>query len=98
MFVHQSVIKSEGFRSLAVDEPVEFEVRAGCPTLAAIWLTHRAQVETDDMGRQRASKVTGPAGADVKGAPKREFSRGGDRGADRGDRPPRERRAPREER
>eukprot|EP00019_Armaparvus_languidus_P002455 CAMPEP_0168590102 /NCGR_PEP_ID=MMETSP0420-20121227/6377_1 /TAXON_ID=498008 /ORGANISM="Pessonella sp." /LENGTH=124 /DNA_ID=CAMNT_0008625715 /DNA_START=27 /DNA_END=401 /DNA_ORIENTATION=+ len=58
VFVHQSVIKAEGFRSLAVDEPVEFEV------------------ETDNLGRSRASKVTGPDGADVQGAPRESYYEG----------------------
>lgn len=51
VFVHQTAIITEGFRSLAEDERVEFNL------------------ETDDSGRRKAMDVTGPDGADVKGAP-----------------------------
>ena len=51
VFVHQTVIKMEGFRSLAENEEVEYKV------------------EVDANGRKKAVDVTGPDGADVKGAP-----------------------------
>jgi len=51
VFVHQSAINVQGFRSLAEDERVEF------------------RTEADQNGRIRALDVTGPDGADVKGAP-----------------------------
>lgn len=51
VFVHQTEIQAEGFRSLADGEPVEYFV------------------ETDDSGRSKATKVTGPGGANVQGAP-----------------------------
>ena len=51
VFVHQTVIKMEGFRSLAENEEVEYKV------------------EVDGNGRKKAVDVTGPDGADVKGAP-----------------------------
>merc|ERR1712176_1478243 len=51
VFVHQTEIKAEGFRSLADGEPVEF-----IP-------------ETDAQGRIKATKVTGPGGENVQGAP-----------------------------
>jgi cold shock CspA family protein len=51
IFVHQTSIKVEGFRSLAENERVEF------------------RVETDKNGKKKAMDVTGPDGADVKGAP-----------------------------
>merc|ERR1712194_39875 len=51
VFVHQSSISVEGFRSLAENERVEFKV------------------EEDGNGRKKAMDVTGPDGADVKGAP-----------------------------
>jgi protein lin-28 len=54
VFVHQTSIQAEGFRSLAEGEAVEF------------------QVEMDPNGRRKASKVTGPEGANVQGAPRRE--------------------------
>jgi len=52
VFVHQSAIVAEGFRSLAEKEPVEYELAK------------------DDSGRPKAVNVTGPSGANVKGAPK----------------------------
>lgn len=48
VFVHQTEIKAEGFRSLADGESVEF-----IP-------------EQDDNGRWKATKVTGPGGANVQ--------------------------------
>jgi cold shock CspA family protein len=51
VFVHQSEIQSEGFRSLADGENVEFEP------------------EEDSSGRVKATKVSGPGGAQVEGAP-----------------------------
>ena len=49
--MHQTSINSEGFRSLAENELVEFKV------------------ETDGSGKKKAMEVTGPDGAEVKGAP-----------------------------
>jgi len=71
VFVHQTQIQAEGFRSLAEGEPVEFNV------------------ETNNDGKKHATNVTGPNGAAVQGAPKREgrSDRGNnDRRRDRGDR------------
>ena len=51
VFVHQTNIQMEGFRSLADGEDVEYVV------------------EIDGNGRKKAVSVTGPAGADVQGAP-----------------------------
>ena len=51
IFVHQTAILAEGFRSLADGESVEFTV------------------ETDENGRTKAVKVTGPGGSYVQGAP-----------------------------
>lgn len=51
VFVHQTAINVEGFRSLAENERVEF------------------RVEEDNNGKKKAMDVTGPDGADVKGAP-----------------------------
>lgn len=48
VFVHQSEIKAEGFRSLADGESVEF-----IPIV-------------DNNGRIKATKVTGPGGANVQ--------------------------------
>ena len=53
-FVHYSAIESEGFRSLADGEDVEFDV------------------ELESSGKKRAIRVTGPGGAQVKGAPRQE--------------------------
>jgi len=53
VFVHQTSIHAEGFRSLAEGESVEFEI------------------EEDDNGRRFAMGVTGPDGAYVQGAPRR---------------------------
>lgn len=52
IFVHQSEIKAEGFRSLADGESVEYI----------------PQVD-DRNGKIKATRVTGPDGADVEGAP-----------------------------
>mmetsp|Transcript_431 Transcript_431/g.642 ORF Transcript_431/g.642 Transcript_431/m.642 type:complete len:121 (+) Transcript_431:82-444(+) len=51
VFVHQTEIKSEGFRSLADGEAVEYVP------------------QVDDSGRTKATRVTGPDGANVQGAP-----------------------------
>ncbi|KAA8496406.1 Cold shock domain-containing protein 4 [Porphyridium purpureum] len=55
IFVHQSSIHAEGYRSLAEGEPVEFTVTV------------------DDRGKKKAINVTGPNGAPVQGAPKRQM-------------------------
>lgn len=52
IFVHQSVIHAQGFRSLAEGESVEYEV----------------QVDTQKAGKKSAVDVTGPNGAYVIGA------------------------------
>lgn len=51
VFVHQTEIKSDGFRSLADGETVEYVL------------------QTDGDGRTKATKVTGPEGSSVQGAP-----------------------------
>mmetsp|Transcript_16943 Transcript_16943/g.23238 ORF Transcript_16943/g.23238 Transcript_16943/m.23238 type:complete len:137 (-) Transcript_16943:267-677(-) len=51
IFVHQTGIIADGFRSLADGEKVEFNA------------------VVDDSGKTKAVDVTGPDGADVKGAP-----------------------------
>ncbi|KAI2489790.1 ribonuclease B OB domain containing protein [Fragilaria crotonensis] len=51
IFVHQTAIQADGFRSLADGEVVEF------------------LVETDQNGRKKAARVTGPDGKNVQGAP-----------------------------
>lgn len=62
VFVHQSVIHAVGFRSLANDEPVEYDL-------------------VDENGKKFAANVTGPNGAYVQGAPRRDFNNnGGNRG------------------
>eukprot|EP00548_Thalassiothrix_antarctica_P000202 CAMPEP_0194145440 /NCGR_PEP_ID=MMETSP0152-20130528/17430_1 /TAXON_ID=1049557 /ORGANISM="Thalassiothrix antarctica, Strain L6-D1" /LENGTH=115 /DNA_ID=CAMNT_0038845681 /DNA_START=120 /DNA_END=464 /DNA_ORIENTATION=- len=53
VFVHQTVIKREGQRSLMDGEKVEFKV---------------GQNSKDSKGRKIASDVTGPDGAECKGA------------------------------
>lgn len=53
LFVHHSSIKSDGFRSLADGEPVEFTVGID-----------------ENKGKKIALDVTGPNGAQVKGAPR----------------------------
>lgn len=55
IFVHQSAIHANGFRSLADGEEVEFEVQ-----------------EDPRRGKKFAVNVTGPNGAFVQGAPRRE--------------------------
>ncbi|KAL5728147.1 hypothetical protein ACHQM5_001265 [Ranunculus cassubicifolius] len=62
LFVHQSSIKSEGFRSLAEGEAIEFSI------------------ETGGDGKTKVVDVSGPNGAYVKGAPKRDDFGGGDYG------------------
>lgn len=56
VFVHQSVIKMSGFRSLGDDEPVEFECKVS------------------DKGLE-ATIVTGPAGEECRGSPRRPMSK-----------------------
>lgn len=51
IFVHQTEIQTDGFRSLADGEPVEYET------------------VTESSGKTKATKVTGPDGAQVQGAP-----------------------------
>nr|NP_001091131.1 uncharacterized protein LOC100036881 [Xenopus laevis]AAI29585.1 LOC100036881 protein [Xenopus laevis] len=63
IFVHQSTIHADGFRSLAEGEPVEFSV-----------------ITDERSGKLKAADVTGPNGAAVRGAPRREGGFGGDRG------------------
>lgn len=62
VFVHQSVIHAAGFRSLANDEPVEYDL-------------------VEENGKKSAANVTGPNGAHVQGAPRRDFNNnnGGER-------------------
>lgn len=68
IFVHQSTIHADGFRSLAEGEPVEFSV-----------------ITDERSGKLKAADVTGPNGAAVQGAPRREGGFGGGRGGyDRG--------------
>lgn len=57
VFVHQTAIHSQGFRSLAEGEDVEFDIAVD-----------------DKTGKKFASNVTGPAGAFVQGAPRKERS------------------------
>jgi len=56
VFVHQTAIYAQGFRSLAEGEEVEYDLA------------------TDEKkgGKKFASNVTGPNGAYVQGAPRRE--------------------------
>lgn len=54
VFVHQTAVHAEGFRSLAEGEPVEFTT-----------------MEDPSNGKIKAQNVTGPMGAYVQGAPKR---------------------------
>lgn len=54
VFVHQTSIHSEGFRSLAEGESVEFTT-----------------MEDPSNGKIKAQNVTGPMGAFVQGAPRR---------------------------
>lgn len=51
IFVHQTEIKCEGFRSLADGESVEY------------------LAQTEGNGKVKATEVTGPGGAQVKGVP-----------------------------
>ena len=51
VFVHQTDIKADGFRSLADGENVEYVP------------------QEDAQGRLKATKVTGPGGENVQGAP-----------------------------
>lgn len=55
IFVHQTAILSQGFRSLAEGEEVEFDM-----------------AEDKSKGKKFAANVTGPNGAYVKGAPRRD--------------------------
>ena len=56
VFVHQSVIQAEGFRSLGQGEKVEYKMGLN-----------------EKTGKQQASFVTGPEGANVVGAPTTPF-------------------------
>lgn len=56
VFVHQTAILSQGFRSLAEGEPVEFDISA----------------DPSKGNRKFASNVTGPNGSYVKGAERRD--------------------------
>ena len=61
VFVHQTAVYAQGFRSLAEGEDVEFDV-----------------AEDKGKGQKFAANVTGPNGAYVQGAPRKEqSSRGG---------------------
>lgn len=55
IFVHQTAILAQGFRSLAEGEPVEFDIS-----------------EDKNKGKKFAANVTGPNGAFVQGAPRRD--------------------------
>lgn len=59
VFVHQSQIKKDGFRSLRLNEDVEFEV----------------EQNRNDPSKIFAVNVTGPEGEDVVGTSKEEFLR-----------------------
>ena len=59
VFVHQSQIKKDGFRSLRLNEEVEFDV----------------EVNKNDPSKIFAINVTGPEGADVVGTTKEEHLR-----------------------
>lgn len=85
VFVHQTAIKAEGFRSLADGERVEVILAVQyCslryPILSQQYLSNCAppltqfRTETDANGRLRAVQVTGPDGSDVQGAPFRPSS------------------------
>mmetsp|Transcript_12553 Transcript_12553/g.35636 ORF Transcript_12553/g.35636 Transcript_12553/m.35636 type:complete len:147 (-) Transcript_12553:297-737(-) len=54
VFVHQTAVHAEGFRSLSEGEPVEFTT-----------------MEDPTNGKIKAQNVTGPMGAFVQGAPRR---------------------------
>lgn len=60
IFVHQTAVYAQGFRSLAEGEDVEFDIS-----------------EDKAKGKKFASNVTGPNGAYVQGAPRKERSMGG---------------------
>ena len=77
IFVHQSVIKAEGFRSLGLNEPVEFESEAD--SLGRL----RATQVTGPAGAYVIGAKRPPRGDD---------SRGGFQQRERGDRAPRQRR------
>ena len=55
VFVHQTAVYAQGFRSLAEGEEVEFDIE-----------------EDKNKGKKFATNVTGPGGAYVQGAPRRE--------------------------
>lgn len=57
IFVHQTAVYAQGFRSLAEGEDVEFDIS-----------------EDKAKGKKFASNVTGPNGAYVQGAPRKERS------------------------
>lgn len=59
VFVHQSQIKKDGFRSLRLNEDVEFDVEAN----------------RNDPSKIFAVNVTGPEGVDVVGTSKEEYLR-----------------------
>ena len=59
VFVHQSQIKKDGFRSLRLHEDVEFDV----------------ETNQSDSEKIFATNVTGPNGADVVGTNKEEYLR-----------------------
>lgn len=60
IFVHQTAVYAQGFRSLAEGEDVEFDIS-----------------EDKSKGKKFAANVTGPNGAYVQGAPRKERSMGG---------------------
>ena len=57
VFVHQTAIKSQGFRSLADGEPVEYDVAS----------------DDRKQGKKFAVDVSGPNGSFVQGAKRQEF-------------------------
>lgn len=59
VFVHQTAIHSDGFRSLAEGEPVEYDV----------------QSDERKQGKKFASNVTGPNGSEMKFRLHRQFYR-----------------------
>ena len=59
VFVHQTEIKADGFRSLADGEDVEFEIR----------------INEERGGKKYAANVTGPDGANVLGSVKQQTTR-----------------------
>ena len=56
VFVHQTAILSQGFRSLAEGEPVEFDIAN----------------DPNKGNKKFAANVTGPNGSYVQGAPRRD--------------------------